>query len=151
MRQAEIIKILNKTKNVHSLCGQHIGSGLYRDVYVLKQDHRWVVKVERDMTTGVFANVTEWRNWIMNKEFTRVSKFLAPCVSINEYGNVLIQRRVRRVIDGDKRLFPARIPNWLTDTKINNFGWIGNQFVCCDYSFLVNCAFKMKRAKYWIH
>ena len=153
MKQSEIIKLFNKNQKlslvVKNLCGQHLGSGLFRDVYVFKQDHKWVIKIERDTNNGAFANATEWRNWINNAEFSKMAKFLAPCLTISEYSNVLIQRRVMREIDGCKNEFPKYIPSWFTDTKRGNFGFIGKQFVCCDYSFLRNVDFKMNKAKFW--
>lgn len=154
MRQTEINKLFGIThKSVSAFCekhcGQHLGSGLYRDVYVFKQDHKYVVKIERDMTTGAFANVTEWRNWINNKDWEAFSKWLAPCTSINETGQILIQRRVKRVIDGMKIIYPEKIPSLFTDTKKFNFGLLNGRLVCCDYSFLVNCNFRMKKAKWW--
>lgn len=133
---------------VRLICGEKIGAGLYRDVYVLKQDSNYVVKVERDMSTGNFANVTEWRNYIENKEWTYIKDWLAPIELITETGQILIQRRV--TLEGKKcKDFPKYIPAAFTDLKRKNFGWIGEQFVCCDYSFLIPIHPKFnKRLKY---
>lgn len=153
MRQSEIIKILEKHKKIGSLidnaCGELIGSGCHRDVYIFKHDDRWVIKIERDMSIANFANVCEWRNWVNHAPYKDFSKFLAPCLAIDETGRVLIQRRAKREIDGAKIVYPTHLPNWLTDTKKFNFGMIGKQFVCVDYSFLVPPAFRMRKAKYW--
>jgi len=155
LNMKELHKILVKCKSVNAakqlLCGELLGTGIYRDVYVLKQNPEYVVKIERDMSTGAFANATEWRNYINNREWTWFSCWLAPCELITEYGNVLIQRRVRT--EGKlKKDYPTHIPVLFTDTKYSNFGWIGKQFVCCDYSYLVPATLhkkKLRRARWW--
>lgn len=136
---------------VKSVCGELIGRGLYRDVYVLKQNPKYVVKIERDPTTATFANVTEWRNYINNKGWDFLAEWLAPCEMINETGQVMIQRRVEH---RKRKDYPTHVPIFFTDLKLTNFGWIGEQFVCCDYSFLILAAVakgknKMKYAKWW--
>lgn len=153
MKQSEIIKLLSRHRKVNTLvkaaCGDFLGKGTYRDVYALKQDDRWVVKIERDMATATFANVTEWRNWINNAEYKIFSKYLSPCLAIDQTGQVLIQRRAKREIDGAKIIYPDYLPNYLTDIHKANFGMIGKQFVCIDYAFLITPAFRMKKVKYW--
>lgn len=129
-------------------CGEFIGGGLYRDVYVLKNYPGYVAKIERDMETGVFANVTEWRNWCNNKEWTFLSQWLAPCFTINTTGTILIQKRVGW--EGRRRKdYPTHVPAVFTDLKLGNFGWLGDQFVCCDYSFMIMTSKKIKYAKWW--
>lgn len=135
-KTSHLVKLL-KGKTVNQikkqLCGELLGSGVYRDVYVFKQSPKHVIKIEADMSKANFANVTEWRNYIDLKERHWFSKFLAPCEIINQTGEVLIQQRVTHK---EKKDYPKKIPIYFTDIKRTNFGWIGNQFVCCDYSFL---------------
>lgn len=156
MRQSEIISIIKNTPTLtksfeKKYCGDRLGTGSTRDVFVFKPDDRFVVKLERDIVYNnlAFVNVSEWQNWCRNLYFQNMADFLAPCLTINRSGQILIQRRATRRIDGDRRPYPKRIPNWLTDTKTFNFGWINDKFVCVDYSFLISRDFKMKRAKYW--
>ena len=146
-------KLLGKgiKQQMKILCGEKIGSGLYREVFVLKENPSFVVKVERDQSTGQFANVTEWRNYIDNREWKWFAKYLASCEFISASGRILIQRRLEH---RDKKEYPKKIPAMFTDTKYKNFGWIGNQFVCCDYSFIPfyivrKGGKKFKRAKWW--
>lgn len=145
-----------KTVNqvVRKLCGELLGKGLYRDVYVFKQFPDCVIKIERDMNTGIFANVAEWRNYNNNYGWDFLGKWLAPCVTINQTGQVMVQERVNW--DGKKRKdYPKYIPAMLTDLKLKNFGWIKDQFVCCDYSYMpvcvinINTKARMKYAKWW--
>ncbi len=154
LNTTEIEKLIKGKKIsgiIKAICGQKIGFGCYRDVYELKQNKDYVVKVEVDCTNGVFANVTEWRNWINNKDWKFLADFLAPCELITQDGRILIQRRVTFK---SKELYPDRIPAMLTDIKTDNFGWIKNKFVCCDYAFIPFYIIKvgknsMKKVKYW--
>jgi hypothetical protein len=135
---------------VKLLCGELIGKGVYRDVYVLKQNPDYVVKIEREPDYGQFANVTEWRNYINYKEWKFLAEWLAPCELINETGQILIQARINW--DGKRRKdYSKEIPSVFTDTKLKNFGWLGDKFVCCDYSFF--CIYpgksSMKKPKWW--
>lgn len=129
-------------------CGEKIGEGVHRDVYELKTNPEYVVKIERDPSTGDFANVTEWRNYINNKDWKFLGQWLAPCELINETGQVMIQRRVEHRRRKD---YPKYIPSVFTDLKLRNFGWIGDRFVCCDYSFMPFTLGKnkMKYVKWW--
>lgn len=138
----------NFKQQIKFLCGEQIGEGLYRDVYVLKQNPNYVVKVEADPSRTTFANVTEWRNYIDNKDWKFLALWLASCEAINETGQILIQERVNW--NNKKRKdYPKYIPSVFTDLKLKNFGWIGDRFVCCDYSMFVLGEVKMKYAKWW--
>ena len=133
-----IVKLL-KGKTVaqvkKQLCGELLGSGVYRDVYVFKQSPQHVIKIERDMSTANFTNVTEWRNYIDLREWKSFSKYLAPCEAISQTGQILVQQRIRH---GQKNEYPKQIPAYFTDIKRSNYGWIGTQFVCCDYPMLLS-------------
>ncbi len=155
LNMKQLHKILVKCKSIKAakrfLCGEHLGSGVHRDVYVLKQNPNFVVKIERDMAGGTFANVTEWRNYINNREWTWFEQWLAPCELITEQGHILIQQRV--FTTGKlKKDYPTHVPTLFTDLKYANFGWIGDRVVCCDYAFLMYVSIyknKMKRARWW--
>lgn len=133
---------------VKSICGEKLSHGCYRDVYVLKSNPDYVIKIERDMTKAMFANVTEWRNYIENKDWEKFGHWLAPCEMINETGQIMIQRRVERWVDNPKKRFPGKIPSLFSDRKKNNFGWIGDQLVCFDYSWLKKVPFKLVRPRW---
>lgn len=156
MKQSEIVYLIKKTPTLTKsfqkiYCGDFLGQGVTRSVYVFKPDDRFVIKLEPNISKNGFAfvNVGEWHNWLTCMYFSKMADFLAPCLTINQSSQILIQRRAIRTIDGDKRPYPKYIPNWLTDTKKFNFGWIGDKFVCVDYPHLIARDFKMKRAKYW--
>lgn len=132
------------------LCGKLLGSGMYRDVYELRCNSKYVIKVEREPEICMFANITEFRNFINFKDWTLFNRWFAPCILINKTGTLLIQKRV--YWDGKRRKdYPTHVPYMFTDLKLKNFGWIGDQFVCCDYSY-VREGFtnkKMRYAKWW--
>lgn len=144
-----IVQLSGKNINqcVRILCGEQIGEGLHRDVYVLKQNSDYVVKVERDPSRTNFANVMEWRNYVDNKDWKKLSCWLAPCEMINETGQILIQQRVYH--NRKRKDYPKYIPSIFTDLKLKNFGWIGDKFVCCDYPLFIISECKMKYAKWW--
>lgn len=155
--EKEILSLINgkSVNQVHKrLCGELLGKGVYRDVYVFKKYPEYVIKIERDMTRANFANVTEFRNYIQNQDWTFLSDWLAPCELINQTGSILIQERV--YWDGKRRKdYPMYVPGIFTDLKLKNFGWTKKgQFVCCDYSFMTTYIItvgknKMRYAKWW--
>lgn len=141
--------IQNKTLKqvIKNACGEKIGSGLFRDVYVLKHNPEYVVKIERDMSQAGFVNAMEWRNYIQHRDWTLLAPFVAPCEIINEKGNILIQRRAYA---GRRKDYPKYIPAVFTDLKLSNFGWIEGQFVCFDYAYLkISINKTMQYAKWW--
>lgn len=107
------------------------------------------MKIERDMSHANFANACEWRNYMNCREWEDFSKWLAPCHGINETGTFLIQTRLTHTSDKIKD-FPQKIPNIFTDRKIQNFGWIKDQFVCCDYPYLLlGKKYDLQNVKWW--
>ena len=130
-------------------CGLRIGKGSSRSVYIFKPDDRYVVKIEKMGRDRYFANIREHSNWDYNYEWKRMSRWLAPVVWISIDGGIMIQQRAEREIDGNNNQYPAKIPSLITDRKRANFGWIGDQFVCVDYPYLLNISFRMTKAEYW--
>jgi hypothetical protein len=132
---------------VRELCGARLGWGVHREVFELAAcPSRWVVKVERDMSAGAFANALEWRNYVELGGDPVVGPWLAPVAGIDETGRVLLQRRVRHLPLAE---MPPRVPSWLTDLKTTNFGRLEGRVVCCDYSSLLRVPLRMKRARWW--
>lgn len=131
----------------HFMCGDLLGSGAYRNVYVFAPDPRFVIKIETGAQS--FSNIREWDLWHdaqhMGKE---VSDWLAPCVAISACGTVLQQRRTRPA-----KTFPDKIPAWMTDTKRQNFGLIGSRFVAHDYGNHLICnsglTKRLRKAEWW--
>jgi hypothetical protein len=138
----DLVRCKSSKEIITKFRGKKLGRGTYRNVYAMKGSPDYVLKIELYQGLRTFANVTEWRNWSDNRLWIWLAQYLAPCLWISEDGKILIQRRVTFK---EKKHYPKEIPALFTDTKIQNFGWIGNQFVCCDYSFFVICIGKGNR------
>lgn len=150
-----VIKAMHNRKNVDeiikTICGEKIGEGHSREVYILKQNPDYVVKIERNPRATQFNNVMEWRYYNDNKEWKWFSNWLARCLMINETSQVLIQERIAH---GPRKEYPKRIPACFTDLKVTNFGFTSDgRFVCCDYASIIFIMGKskdgMKYAKWW--
>jgi hypothetical protein len=114
------------------ICGDYVGGGTFRDVYAYQLDDKFVVKIENPQAQG--DNWAEWRLWHAVKHHTDGSaKMFAECTWISPGGRILLQRRTQPLHTKPK-LIPEKIPAYFTDIKEANFGWIGNQLTCHDYS-----------------
>lgn len=131
---------------VVSLCGKYIGSGISRSVFEYNLDPRYVIKVEPLSTNN--NNMVEQMMWneihglCGNLEW--VKKWFAPVLWCSPNGRLLVMRKTEEK-PGKKR--PEMIPEFLWDVKSDNFGWIGNQFVCHDYGQFYNFRHYSKKMK----
>jgi len=115
------------------MCGEMLGSGASRDVYVFEPDPRYVLKFETGAQS--FSNVREWDVWHDAWALGRdISDWLAPCVAISPCGTILRQRRTTPA-----KVYPEKLPAWIMDTKRANFGMIGRRFVAHDYGLHAIC------------
>lgn len=146
----DILESKTLTRDFISLfLGKRLGGGMSRQVYLCRQDHTAVIKVEAQ--SGRFQNVLEWEVWQTVKE-TKLKKYFAPCIAISDCGTILIQKRADPL---RKEEYPKKIPVFFGDTKYQNFGKIGKQFVCIDYgtahipALNKNLTNKLKKADFW--
>lgn len=135
---------------VRSLCGEKLGEGMSREVYVWTPNDKLVLKLETGVgygsTCGHFQNVCEWLTWRALAE-TKYSGWLAPVVWISESGNALLMHRTKPMREGEE---PKSIPMWLNDHKRKNFGLLLGKVVCHDYgtnSLINHGAFGAKKRK----
>lgn len=117
------------TDLVDTLCGEHLGTGISRQVFICATDPRWVVKLETG-TPGTFQNVKEWVVWEALRHHEPSARWLAPCRSISENGRVLLQRRTNTMPD---HLRPTHVPRWATDLQPCNWGMLNGRPVMHDY------------------
>ncbi len=108
--------------------GDKIGYGLGREVYEYLPDKSLVIKFETKAKS--FQNITEWETWQRCQWVIGIHQWFAPCISISDCGTILLQKRTHTV---DVLKYPDKIPAFLSDTKVSNYGFIGRQFVCHDY------------------
>lgn len=126
-----------------TVCGEKIGQGMSRTVFECKINDKFVIKVEEP---GDFQNVKEYHNW-QDFQFTKgVSEWLAPCHSISDNGRILIQERCEPI---GRNQLPDKMPKFITDTKVQNFGLLNNKIVCLDYSFMVSHVELVERKVEW--
>ena len=118
------------------LCGEKIGSGIHRDVFECRLRPDLVVKVEQERDWRYFSNVHEMKFWSDNRDFKRVSDWLAPCEYMSPDGRILLQKKVRIAQLTDD--LPEKLPAFLTDIKPENFGHLNGNLVCIDYAFTID-------------
>lgn len=128
------------------ILGDPLAEGMDRVVFEHRQDPSLVVKIEtRD--GDLFQNVIEWVTWNDLRE-TRFAKYLAPCHAISPNGRALVMTRVEPLEEGRQ----VRLPSFLTDLKVCNYGLLEGRVVACDYGanlLLNHGAFgsKLRRVK----
>lgn len=140
MNSEDIIKFRNDivcTSDIfNSLCGNFIGEGFSRCVFDHATDINLVVKIATT-SQGVRSNCSEFEIWDEVKglkgNLLWVKDWLAPVEYISENGNVLI---MHKTFQKPNKKNPTEVPKFLLDVKENNFGWIGNKYVCHDYGFI---------------
>ena len=125
------------TDLIITLLGKKIGSGECRAVYQHNWDKNWVIKVEPNNTE---CNTTEFMLWDeirgLKNELAWVKDWFAPVIWMSPNGKILCMQKTSEYPKNKKLERPKEIPAFFTDVKWDNFGWIGNRFVCHDYGFL---------------
>jgi hypothetical protein len=112
------------------LCGKELGQGIHRQVFLCRIDPSLVVKVEYDTDFFVGANASEWRWWDELQYAPAYARWLAPCKWISPNGRIMLQKRTTH-IPSDR--IPKLFPDWLIDTKWENFGMLDGKIVAHDY------------------
>ena len=130
------------------LLGQDLGIGIHRVVGVYKPDPTLVIKCAIEYPN---INVLEDEVWMAVKD-TSISKWFAPCVAISPCGMFLLQKRAEM---RPRSEYPKLVPNFFTDLKYANYGWINGQLVCVDYASMISTSLthkwsgKLKKAFWW--
>ena len=130
------------------LLGQVLGLGIHRKVGVYKLDPTLVIKCALECPN---INVLEEEVWQAVKD-TNIAKWFAPCVDISPCGIFLLQKRAET---RPKSEYPKLVPNFFTDLKYSNYGWINGQLVCVDYASVISTSLthkwsgKLKKADWW--
>lgn len=132
--------------------GEKLGSGSYRSVYAFNPNpDKYVVKIE-PLSTNCNANeFLTWENACgFINDFAWAKEWFAPVLWMSPNAKVLIMERTVPEHKKDKPR-PDKVPDFLCDVKYDNFGWIGDKFVCHDYGFLwgfLQYGKKMKKANW---
>lgn len=120
-----------------SKCGDYLGSGGNRRVYVHIDQPEWVIKVCKDRPVYQDQNIVEFNNWQDLKHIDDMARWLAPCIEISACGRYLVQCRGRPVPLSSIKIHD--IPHWIQ--KLPDFNWlkhaqwveIGGRLKICDY------------------
>lgn len=120
------------------LCGDFIGEGQTRRVYNCNLVKGYVVKIEKE--AGSHDNLLEYYFYNAVKYQPEIVKWLAPTSWISNNGRVLLQKKASLITPENKKRIPDKVPDWMTDMKYSNYGFIGKQFVCFDYAFSADIA-----------
>lgn len=137
------------TDIITSLCGKHISEGSFRSVYEYSLDNNYVVKLENNNSN---CNTVEYMIWqevqCLCNELEWVKNWFAPVKWISPNGRVLLMKKTKDAEKPPKGLkIPEKIPSFLWDIKLENFGWIGKNFVCHDYGQFYNMIHYPKKMK----
>lgn len=129
------------------LCGEKIGSGVYRQVYQCKLNRNYVVKIQ---PAPAFENQLEYRIWKEIGHIDDYAKYFAEVIWMNNTGTVLIMKKIKVI--GHKtpiRRLPKRIPHFFYDVHRGNYGQVRGHLVCCDYgtTSITSCWQKRKTKK----
>ena len=94
---------------------------------------------------GIGHNYREFHTW-SEVGFTQWSKWFAPVVAISEDGRKLLQVRA---INSGKPV--GKVPEFFSDLKEDNWGWLNGHAVCLDYGYtkLATMGLKKVRMKRW--
>lgn len=116
------------------VCGELIGEGQTRKVFEYNLDSDYVIKMEAGSDGDNFNEFYIWDEVrCLKGDLSWVKKWFAPIKHISPCGKYLIMQKTERM-EGKKR--PLTVPDFLADTHYDNFGWIGNKFVCHDYGII---------------
>jgi hypothetical protein len=111
----------------HFMCGERIGQGIAREVYVFKPDPSKVIKFDLGTSPYDFQNLMEWLLWEAAPPHVR--KWLAPCYDISANGRILLQARTSHYA-GEQ---PKGIPRVMDDMHLDNWGLYHGKPVAMDY------------------
>lgn len=125
---------------------EQLGFGQNREVWKL----RGLPYVAKIANGDPSQNWREWSFWDDAKG-TEMEKWLAPCLCFSSSGRILIQALTKPLIN---RLYPEKIPDLLTDLKVQNWGVYEDRVVCHDYGTNyvhanAIAAMELKEAEWW--
>jgi len=127
--EKEVSEFSDTTKMdfIFMMLGARLGGGMSRAVFEFAYNPKLVVKIED--RARHFQNVLEHEIWGALKD-SDAAKWLAPVRGISRCGTALLMERTEPL---QGRQLPLRMPVWLTDYKIENYGLLKGRVVCHDY------------------
>ena len=129
------------------LCGKWLGSGIHRAVYECALNDKWIVKIALGEDGRKMNLIEDKISYELGE--CDLKKWFAKVIQVSEAGLLLIMEKAEM---GRHKDYPKKVPHFFTDLKYNNYGWIGDRFVCVDYcSTIITNGFtkKMVKANFW--
>jgi len=137
---------------IRFMCGEKIGRGMSREVFVYDGNDEYVVKVEV-YATSYFQNVMEYNFWDAVRRDPDKLKWIAPCNRISPHGNFLVQERTYPVTLAELKKKVPKVPVWAADLKESNWGKLPNgRIVCHDYgthNAVGQVSNRLRKAQWW--
>lgn len=137
------LSVISKLESVNSdlirmFVGEKIGSGLYRSVYRFNLNpDKYVIKIEPNSTE---CNANEFLIWNevsgLIGPLAWVRDWFAPILYMSPDAKILIMEKTNPIFPKNITNYPDKVPNFFSDIKVDNFGWINGKFVCHDYGFI---------------
>ena len=121
--------------------GKRLGGGMSREVFLNRADNNTVIKVENYADHK--QNVMEWLVWNQFQNVKGIGKWLCPCHSMSHSGTFLVMERAR---DLEPHEMPKRVPSFISDVKLENFGMLNGKVVLRDYG-TITLALGVKMVK----
>ena len=148
MNNSDVMEYFGNTVNLdlfRLMLGDVVGNGVARVVYRVKHRPDLVAKIETGSHS--FQNIKEWEFFNYWRHAEEVRDWLAPCEDISPCGTVMLQRRTTPVQHDQ---LPKKLPKFLTDQKVQNFGMLDGRLVCHDYGLVVVTAdTALRKADWW--
>lgn len=133
------------------LLNQQLGSGGSRVVYRINGQPERVIKLESN--PHLCQNIIEYELYGQWAETKEAKRWLAECFDSSYNGRALIQERLSIITDPNDPRLPAKIPRFLTDLKISNWGVSKDgQVKCCDYGvalLMQGNPWQLVKANWW--
>src|SRR5690606_24055767 len=112
-------------------CGELIGSGISRQVYVFDLDPTRVIKFEFART--YYSNTLEAQMWSRVRDVKGIAAWFAPVYFISDHGRWMIQARTMPVTLDELRKEVPRVPMCFIALKAGHWGRLNGRIVCHDY------------------
>lgn len=108
--------------------GKQLGYGMSRSVYLNRAQPDTIIKIENYADHK--QNVMEWLVWNSFKNVKGIGEWLCPCHALSASGTFLVMDYARDLEPHEK---PKRIPSFISDVKLDNFGMLKGRVVLRDY------------------
>lgn len=127
---------------LEAVVGPMIANGTSRSVFSCKYDSNVVLKFQKSYGQ---QNAMEAHVWERYRNDPRVSRWLAPIYSRSSNNRVIVQARTMPLVSR-----PRKLPAFLNDHKVQNYGILNGRVVCHDYGIIsLVGSTKLEPVQWW--